>query len=433
MLWSSSARLQAQTPPTIVSSVPANGATGVSLTAPLVFTFSTAMEPDLTSVTVFSATTFPTFKTSWSADSNVLTLTPNLPLAANTTYQWIASGEDQNGNQMADPSFPFPTFSTATGSGGGETGHGTNQTTSFVLGKQHSYVQLSTAPSTLVTDSPPFNFIATAVMASNRVATAVNLVNPSSGSSAMTRNIVSLEDFYMLGSSTNLGTFEQQFPSGSYSFKVMSNTVETLAVALTLPSDAQMPQPNAPHLKDFASLQAVDASKPLPLTWDAFQGGGASDVIWVDVGGIYNTPNPGEPGALTGTATSVTIPAGILPPNTTNLLTIGFYRANFTTNAASNYGAAAYKATVTTVDLITITTSTNAPPPGLTSVGWGAKGLIFEISGSPGAGVVVDFSNNLQAGGWSTLVTTNILQTGKLQLADQNPTGSSRFYRAKYQ
>jgi len=418
-----------------VSSVPTNGANNVSLTAPLVFTFSAAMDRDLTSVSVFKTDTFtfPPLTTSWSTDSKVLTLTPNPPLAANATFQWVAQGQDQDGNPIDDTSPPFGMFRTGSGSGGGETGHGTNQTTSFVLGKQHFYVQLSAGAPTLVTDSPPFNFIASAVMASNRVASAVNLVNPSSISTAMTRNLFALENFYLVGSSSNLSTFEQQFPAGSHSFKVMSNTVETLSVPVTLPSDAQMPQPNAPHLKDFASVQAVDASKPFLLTWDAFQGGGASDVIWVDVAGLYNTPDPGQPGALTGTATSVTIPAGKLAPNTTNSLTIGFYRANFTTNAASNYASVAYKATVTTVDLITITTSTNSSPPSLTSVGWGAKGLIFEISGSPGAGVVVDFSNNLQPGGWSTLVMTNLLQTGKLQLADQAPTGSSRFYRAKYQ
>src|SRR5690349_10117840 len=76
---------QAQPEPTIVSTVPANFATGVSPSAPVVITFSEPMDPDLTSVAFYDSTTFSELATSdsWNAANTILTCTPAPPFPAN--------------------------------------------------------------------------------------------------------------------------------------------------------------------------------------------------------------------------------------------------------------------------------------------------------------------------------------------------------------
>src|SRR4051812_6919507 len=66
--------------PTIVSTVPSNGATGVSPSAAVVFTFSTAMDPTATTADFSDVTAgfeSPTVAFAWSAGNTVLTCTPS--------------------------------------------------------------------------------------------------------------------------------------------------------------------------------------------------------------------------------------------------------------------------------------------------------------------------------------------------------------------
>src|SRR5213075_2671229 len=111
-------------------------------------------------------------------------------------------------------------------------------------------------------------------------------------------------------------------PQGTYTF----------TVAVTLP--ATMAQPNAPHVSNFTAGQTVSSSQPFTLTWDPFTGGTATDYVFVQVGNVWKTPTPGTTGALNGTATSVTIPAGTLQPGSTNDAFIYFYHTIITSNAA---------------------------------------------------------------------------------------------------
>src|SRR6266545_1500040 len=87
---------QAQAQPTLVSSVPATGATGVSPTTTVVFTFSTAMDTDATAATFIDVSDpFNPISTSpaWSAGNTVLTCTPTTSFPANKTIYWSVSGQ----------------------------------------------------------------------------------------------------------------------------------------------------------------------------------------------------------------------------------------------------------------------------------------------------------------------------------------------------
>src|SRR6185369_11246012 len=101
----------------------------------------------------------------------------------------------------------------------------------------------------------------------------------------------------------------------------------------------------------YVAAQFVNPNQPFVLGWDAFPGGTASDYIDVDIGTNYGSPNPTAPGALTGTARTLTIPAGTLQPGTVYASQIGFFRFVGSTN--SSQATDAYRATYTEFSLIT--------------------------------------------------------------------------------
>lgn len=111
---------------------------------------------------------------------------------------------------------------------------------------------------------------------------------------------------------------DQIFPNGDY--VVTMNTFHDGEKEVTLsigPDD----YPNAPTIQNFATTQAVDSSQPFTLEWAAMAGGDSDDFVGLFIEGetacYFETPEPGEPGALDGTAISVIIPADSLPPGRT--------------------------------------------------------------------------------------------------------------------
>src|SRR5262249_29314349 len=87
---------------TTVSSNPANGAINVSPTAPIVFTFSSAMDPAATEANFISTSPFAfyTFTTNWNSANTVMTCTPSPALPSNVTITWTVQGTDAGGNPL---------------------------------------------------------------------------------------------------------------------------------------------------------------------------------------------------------------------------------------------------------------------------------------------------------------------------------------------
>jgi hypothetical protein len=108
------------------------------------------------------------------------------------------------------------------------------------------------------------------------------------------------------------------FPNGAYQFTLHTFHDGDKSVTLTLAPDSY---PNAPTVQNFAATQALDGNLPFILQWGPMAGGTSDDFISVNVEGgfscLFETPGLEEPGALDGTATSVTIPADSLPPGRT--------------------------------------------------------------------------------------------------------------------
>ncbi len=111
---------------------------------------------------------------------------------------------------------------------------------------------------------------------------------------------------------------------GTYSFNGQNGNVripEAIAATLSLPSDAY---PNAPHLTNFTALQTVNPAADVTLTWDAFVGGAADDLITLFIfdgnNQVFHTdaiPLPSESPHLNGTATSFVLPKNTLQANKT--------------------------------------------------------------------------------------------------------------------
>ncbi len=86
--------------PTIVSTTPYNGASGVPLSASVVITFSEAMNTSLTMAYLLDSTTYQVVSASfsWSAGNKVLTCTPTAALPAGRTIWWsVMNGQNPAG------------------------------------------------------------------------------------------------------------------------------------------------------------------------------------------------------------------------------------------------------------------------------------------------------------------------------------------------
>src|SRR5215467_12191735 len=123
---------QAQAQPFIVSTVPDSAATGVSPSAPVVFTFSEAMDTANTSVQFLLPSPFAILSTSneWSLGNTVLTCAPTPVFPPNNTIFWSIRGQNPTGDPLSGTTSDF--FST--GSLGGS-GSGTNKFTTFSVAK----------------------------------------------------------------------------------------------------------------------------------------------------------------------------------------------------------------------------------------------------------------------------------------------------------
>jgi outer membrane protein assembly factor BamB len=97
-------------PPTVSSTSPGNGDTGVDVEAPIIIAFSKPMNPNSVQISVVPDPAIQ--DKTWSADGKTLTLSHDPLQGDGTTYAvTVAAGADANGNKMAAPYvFSFVTF-----------------------------------------------------------------------------------------------------------------------------------------------------------------------------------------------------------------------------------------------------------------------------------------------------------------------------------
>lgn len=122
------------------------------------------------------------------------------------------------------------------------------------------------------------------------------------------------------------------FPNGDYTLSMTTTHDGNKNVSLSLTGDVY---PNTPTFQNFAALGSVNPSAAFALSWSAFTGGTANDVIEVRV---MDGADQAFGGTLAGTATSVNIPANTLAAETTYSVTLTFIKVT-TRNTTSYPGA----------------------------------------------------------------------------------------------
>jgi methionine-rich copper-binding protein CopC len=116
LLLSLMALERAHAQPTIVSTVPPTGASGVPLSAAVVLTFSEGMNTSATLAYLFDSTTLELLPASlsWSAGNTVLTCSPAAAFLAGRTIWWtVMNGQDTAGAPLSG--FTGGTFTTVSG------------------------------------------------------------------------------------------------------------------------------------------------------------------------------------------------------------------------------------------------------------------------------------------------------------------------------
>jgi hypothetical protein len=145
-------------------------------------------------------------------------------------------------------------------------------------------------------------------------------------------------------------------------------------------------------------------------------------------GSVFKTPTLGEAGALTGTATSITIPANTLQPNQNYQGSITFYHYQLLTNGTSHISLA-YRASATEFQLNTTSGSGSALVISNTVAAIATGKFTFDVTCSPGQIVIIERSTSLQPNSWSPIYTTNAI-TSAVRITDDLAPGN-RFYRAR--
>ncbi len=432
MVWGATALLlrtlgPALGQPTIVSTVPASGATGISPTGSVVFTFSTSMDTNRTTAQFITSIPVPPYSYTyamsnfWNATSNVLTCSPVSSFMVPTQVVWTVTGFDPSGNRLQGTKVGY--FFTSETAGGGS---GTNAFTTFVIGRANLYNQvLNAQPTPNVLQ--PYVYLATTTLASNRTTTGITLMFPSGGISNLVQNPGQPENWIFGGYMTNEATLETNFPPGNYSFTVNATASNETVV---VPFPASLVQPNAPHLTNLVAAQAVDSTQPFTLHWDPFGGGTVTDYIVAGLTTNWQSPNIGNSGALEGTATSVTIPTGTLAPGKTYSASVGFSHPILATNGTE--ATYVYRATITEFVLITKPVTVTVAPV-VTNAGWSGGVFGFDVLTVSNQTVTVVSTTNAAnpLASWPILLTTNSPGT-QIHISDLR-SGTSRvlFYRAR--
>jgi hypothetical protein len=406
-----------------VSSNPANGATGVSLTAPVVFTFSGPVDTNQTSAYFLSINPYAIFPviSAWNSSSNQLTCTPSPAFPASRLIYWTVEGQDADGGSMGGEG------SFTTGTGGGSTGSGTNAITSFGVNKVYVWDQ---SPAGALTNLGCI-FNANTILASNRTATSITLTLPTAVVETLNPVLLHPETNFYAANVASSNAFETTYPQGTNTFTV-SATASNQTVQVVLP--LAMTQPNPPHITNLVAAQSVNATKSFVLGWEAFVGGTTTDYVNVtitDANGtntFWKSPDPTTAGALNGTATSVTIPANTLHVASNYLGYVAFYRFVGVSNAT--YVTQGSRVTGTQFPLSTAASS--APLPVVTNYVKSGSTCSFDVITTTGQDLTVVASTNcaLPLAQWPTLLFTNS-PAASVHITDTNATNRVKLYRVR--
>ncbi|MDA7535774.1 hypothetical protein N8528_02295 [Akkermansiaceae bacterium] len=122
------------------------------------------------------------------------------------------------------------------------------------------------------------------------------------------------EEFFFDQKFNTLAELDASFANGSYALKLVGLSDGARTVPLSLTGDTY---PDPPKFADYNAAQQIDHSTATTFTWSSIAGGTTDTWVFFEIedqdgDAVFETPFPGEDGALDGTSTSVEVPAGTL-------------------------------------------------------------------------------------------------------------------------
>jgi hypothetical protein len=203
-----------------------------------------------------------------------------------------------------------------------------------------------------------------------------------------------------------LGSIESSYPAGNYqvTIQTLHNGLQQLLLSL---SQTAFPVPA--QIINWTEANSVDPAKPFLLKWTPLAGGTASDFLHVAVQRngqtIFETgSNPFASSALNGTATSVTLPAGLLLPGEALSASILYLKAS-ALDVFSYPHAVGFSGFGAETTALIRARGGGVPAPVLANVRAGAGALEFEVSASAGRLYSIEASTDLQH--WAAIFATN--------------------------
>jgi hypothetical protein len=233
----------------------------------------------------------------------------------------------------------------------------------------------------------------------------------------------------------NLAALDAAVPNGNY--QLVINTVHDGTHTITFPLNGDAYPATTPVISNFTQAQTINPSAAFTFTWGAFSGGTTTDFVQLliaDASGVtlFQTPDPGQAGALDGTAILAVIPANTLPasaPLGGQLLFARPVAVDATTYPGVSGFASYYK--FTQFNFAT-TAGTNFPPPRLVASSPNNPGQFqLQLIGQAGLRYAIEASTSLHPGSWSSLVTNTAVGGNFIFTDSQSATFPSRFYRGR--
>lgn len=432
--------------PALESVSPADGATAVPVNSTVVFRFDTAMTPLLVGDVpgVFAGNiqwsqniTPSLFTYEWNQAGTMATCTyaGNLPAEQLVTWTLNPEGAAFALTDLNETPLPTTSGSFTTAAGGEDCDPNTvpDGFGGVNLSKFVPFVQTSDAAPVVETDPSSPVFSANVSSPADNSVTSATLQAP--GGSAET-----LSGFF--GTFATGEFFDTQaeldaaYPAGNYVFSLQRESGGPTGVTITMPAPSSYPP--TPKVNSYATLQNIDPSQPLTISWAAFTGATQSDFIGIDIedenqNPVYSAPDACIPIELPNTATSVTLPANLLQEGMTYTGYLNFSRVfHSTENSPAGFYTSGFIGKQTRFTLTTIGGGGGGQPVIIANSVEIQGGLMrFDVTDlDVGQPYEIEFNTSLDPSAWSSLITTNPVN-GVMTIVDPTPVTDNRVYRVK--
>jgi hypothetical protein len=306
----------------------------------------------------------------------------------------------------------------------------TGGVTDYYVNKLRSYRQTNTASAFLDNSQGPYNAYLGVVQASLGLVTNATCTLPTSVVKVFPSGVGALE-LQVHDTFSSQSAFDAAYPAGNYSFALRTVNDGDQFPVLNLPAPVD---PNAPHITNYTTAQAINPNSDFLLHWEAFSSATPDDVIRLFVMDdnavpafkLWWYPTPVFEDWPGSDATSSIIPAGTLQAGRTYLGLLQFIRVVDFNDVAY---PGAYGVTVVSAQTAFNLTTASAVPALSQPARLSATQFRFLLNGLAGQNYTIQKSTNLSTTNWSVLFITNAPATS-IQIIDPAATNSRAFYRA---